>query len=83
LEDLTKNIQSSSLTVTKKTKEIAPGLQANILALKESMQKIIAGLVIQNRVSNGVFKTTNGTKVLTDSLRKSINKVYPRLVPST
>ena len=83
LEDLTKNIQSSSLTVTKKTKEIATGLQANILALKESMQKIIAGLVIQNRVTNGVFKTTNGTKMLTESLQKSINKVYPRLVPST
>ena len=43
------------------------------------MQKIIAGLVIQNRVSNGVFKTTNGTKMLTESLRKSIDKVYPKL----
>ena len=79
LKDLTNKIQSSSLTVSNKTKEIATGLQSNILALKESMQKIIAGLVIQNRVSNGVFKTTNGTKMLTESLRKSIDKVYPKL----
>ena len=79
---LTKKIESSRLATNIQNKEMATSLQSNILALKESMQKIIAGLVIQTRVTNGVFKTTNGTKMLTDSLRKSIDKVYPRLVPS-
>lgn len=75
LVDLTNKIGNVDSLLKSRNQEFATGLQSNILALKESMQKIIAGLVIQNRVSNGVFKTTNGTKMLTESLRKSLNKV--------
>jgi len=82
LIDLTNKIGNVDSLMNNRSQEFASGLQSNILALKESMQKIIAGLVIQNRVSNGVFKTTNGTKTLTDSLRKSLNKV-PSLSSAT
>lgn len=82
LIDLTNKIGNVDSLMNNRSQEFASGLQSNILALKESMQKIIAGLVIQNRVSNGVFKTTNGTKTLTDSLRKSLDKV-PSLSPAT
>jgi hypothetical protein len=82
LTDLTNKIGNVDSLMNNRSQVLATGLQSNILALKESMQKIIAGLVIQNRVSNGVFKTTNGTKTLTDSLRKSLNKV-PSLSSAT
>ena len=49
-------------------------LQNNILAMKEGMQKIIASLIIQRHMNNGVFKMTSGTKTLTDSIREAIQK---------
>lgn len=80
LGNLTNKIGNADLSMNNQNKIIATGVQENILALKESMQKIIAGLVIQTRVSNGVFKTTNGTKILTESLRKTLDKV-PAITP--
>ena len=71
LENLKKRISGEGLN---RSKNIAVGIQQNILALKEGMQKVIAGLVIQNQISNGILKTTSGTKKLTDSLNKSLNK---------
>jgi hypothetical protein len=64
-----KNIDSSTVN---KAKNIATSIQANILALKEGMQKIIAGLVIANNMKNGILKTTQNTKLLTDNLNKSL-----------
>lgn len=49
-------------------------LQNNILAIKEGMQKIIASLIIQRHMNNGVFKMTNSAKTLTDSIREALNK---------
>jgi hypothetical protein len=67
-----KNIDS---TFINKGKNIATSIQANILALKEGMQKIIAGLVIANNMKNGILKTTQNTKLLTDNLNKSLAKL--------
>jgi len=67
-----KNIDSSMVN---KGKNIATSIQANILALKEGMQKIIAGLVIANNMKNGILKTTQNTKRLTDNLNKSLAKL--------
>ena len=67
-----KKIDSSTVN---KAKNIATTIQANILALKEGMQKIIAGLVIANNMKNGILKTTQNTKLLTDNLNKSLAKL--------
>ena len=74
LANLKKLIGNEDLKANNRSKNIAVGIQENILALKEGMQKVIAGLVIQNQMSNGILKTTSGTKKLTDSLNKSLNK---------
>ena len=54
-----------------KNKERATEIQANILKLKEGIQKVIAGLVIQNQMNNGILKTTNAVKLLNDAITKS------------
>lgn len=54
---------------------LAIALQNNILAIKEGMQKIIASLIIQRHMNNGVLKMTSGTKTLTDSIREAMKKV--------
>ncbi len=53
---------------------LAIALQNNILAIKEGMQKIIASLIIQRHMNNGVFKMSSGAKTLTDSIREALNK---------
>ena len=67
-----KNIDSSFVN---KSKNIATTIHANILALKEGMQKIIAGLVIAKNMKNGILKTTKNTRLLTDNLNKSLSKL--------
>lgn len=75
VSELDKKLKDASKAINGQNKNMATGVYQNILALKEGMQKVIAGLVIQNQMSNGVLRTTSGTKALTDSLRKSLNKV--------
>jgi hypothetical protein len=53
---------------------LAIALQNNILAIKEGMQKILASLIIQKHMNNGVFKMSSSTKTLTDSVRDALNK---------
>jgi hypothetical protein len=62
-------------TMKNKDKNVATTIQGNILALKESMQKIIAGLVISKNMKNGILTTTKNTKLLTDNLNKSLAKL--------
>ena len=64
--ELYKNKQNTNLTIA---------IQNNILAVKEGMQKVIASLIIQKHMNNGVLKMTSGTKTLNDSLRESLNKI--------
>jgi hypothetical protein len=67
-----KNIETNN---NNSNKNMATSIQGNILALKESMQKIIAGLVISKNMKNGILTTTRNTKLLTDNLNKSLGKL--------
>jgi hypothetical protein len=77
LRTLNSQIGGADLTMNNTNKNLATNVQKNILQLKEGMQKVIAGLVIQNQISNGVLKTTRSTKTLTDSLNAALLKNIP------
>ena len=75
LNFLKEKIANADLYKNKQNTNLAIAIQNNILAVKEGMQKIIASLIIQKHMNNGVLKMTNGTKTLNDSLRVSLNKI--------
>jgi len=60
--------------VAAKNKERALAIHKNVLALKEGVQKVIAGLIVQNNMNNGVLKTTNATRLLNEVLATSISQ---------
>ena len=68
-------INSAEFYKSKENANLAIAIQNNILAVKESMQKVIASLVIQKHMNNGVLKMTSTNKMFNDSLRESINKI--------
>ena len=72
LKNRAKNVDVS---INKQNKEIGEMVRKNVLALKESVKKVFAKLVVQNQINNGVLKTSNKTKILTDSLTKSLAKM--------
>jgi hypothetical protein len=75
LDVLKEKIANADLYKNKQNTNLAIAIQNNILAVKEGMQKIIASLIIQKHMNNGVLKMTSGTKTLNDSLRESLNKI--------
>jgi hypothetical protein len=72
LKNRAKNIDTS---INKQNKEIGEMMRKNIIALRESVKKVFSRLIVQNKINEGVLKTTNRTKVFTDSLRKSLAKM--------
>ena len=72
LKNRAKNIDTS---INKQNKEIGQMMRKNIIALRESVKKVFSRLIVQNKINKGVLKTTNRTKVLSDSLRKSLAKM--------
>lgn len=74
LNALNKKLEDSNTKNKNYNNNLVVALQNNILAIKEGMQKIIASLIIQRHMNNGVFKMTSGTKTLTDSIREAIKK---------
>lgn len=74
LNALTKKLKDTESNNKNYNNNLMIALQNNILAMKEGMQKIIASLIIQRHMNNGVFKMTSGTKTLTDSIREAIRK---------
>lgn len=68
-------INSAEFYKTKQNTNLAISIQNNILAVKEGLQKVIASLVIQKHMNNGVLKMTSTNKMFNDSLRESINKI--------
>lgn len=74
LKNKAKNIDTS---INKQNKEIGEMMRKNIIGLRESVKKIFSRLIVQNKINKGVLKTTNRTKVLSDSLRKSLAKMPP------
>jgi hypothetical protein len=75
IKNLKNLILNSKLFKNKQNTNLAIAIQNNILAVKEGMQKIIASLIIQKHMNNGVLRITSGTKTLNDSLRESLNKI--------
>lgn len=75
LNTLNNKVKEAETYNKNRNNNLALALQNNILAIKEGMQKIIASLIIQRHMNNGVFKMTSGTKTLTDSIREAMKKV--------
>ena len=72
---LDKKVNEADLYKNKQNTNLAIAIQTNILAVKEGMQKIIASLIIQKHMNNGILKMTNSSKIFNDSLRDGINKI--------
>ena len=70
-----KKVNEHEIYKNKQNTNLAISLQNNILAVKEGLQKVIASLVIQKHMNNGVLKMTSTNKMFNDSLRESINKI--------
>lgn len=73
LNTLDKKVGEAKIYNENYNNNLAIALQNNILAIKEGMQKILASLIIQKHMNNGVFKMSSGTKTLTDSIRDALN----------
>ena len=78
LNELNDKINNAELYKNNHNDNLAVALQNNILAIKEGMQKIIASLIIQRHMNNGVFKMTSGSKTLTDSLKKAVEQTVTK-----
>jgi len=73
--ELDKKVNNADLYKNKQNTNLAIAIQNNVLAVKEGMQKIIASLIIQKHMNNGILKVTNNNRMLNDSIRESINKI--------
>ena len=67
---LDKNVKTNTQTFKDENKERAINIHSNIEKLKEGIQKVIAGLLLQNQMKNGILKTTNEVKLLRDAINK-------------
>lgn len=81
LNTLKNRAKSVDVSINKQNKEIGEMMRKNIIALRESVKKVFSRLIVQNNINKGVLKTTNRTKVLSDSLRKSLAKMPPVAAP--
>jgi hypothetical protein len=72
---LDKKVNEADLYKNNQNTNLAIAVQNNILAVKEGMQKIIASLIIQKHMNNGILKMSNSSKIFNDSLRDGINKI--------
>ena len=84
------NSNLTALDTTIKNTDIATGnkekalaIHKNVLALKEGVQKVIAGLIVQNNMNNGVLKTTSATRLLNEVLATSISADGNNVLGST
>ena len=75
LNILKEKVDNAELYKNKQNTNLSIAIQNNILAIKEGMQKVVASLIIQKHMNNGVLKMTGGTKTLNDSLRDSLRKI--------
>lgn len=82
LNVLKNRAKSVDTSINKQNKEIGQMMRKNIIALRESVKKVFSRLIVQNKINKGVLKTTNRTKVLSDSLRKSLAKMPPVAAPA-
>ena len=57
-----------------KPTNLAIAIQNNILAVKEAMMKIIAGLVVQTKMNNGALSVVSQTNAFQQGINDSLSK---------
>jgi len=75
LKNLKTNIEKEKATKKNENKAIGESINKNVLALKDGIKQAIKKIVVQNQINNGILKTSNTTKKLSDSLTKSLAKL--------
>ena len=75
LTSLKKRMDDADIVKDNKPTNLAIAIQNNILAVKEAMMKIIAGLVIQTKMNNGTLNVVSQTNAFQKTMTDSINNL--------
>ena len=75
LTSLKKRMDDADIVKDNKPTNLAIAIQNNILAVKEAMMKIIAGLVIQTKMNNGAINVVSQTNAFQKNMTDSINNL--------
>ena len=75
LTSLKKRMDDADIVKDNKPTNLAIAIQNNILAVKEAMMKIIAGLVIQTKMNNGALNVVSKTNAFQKNMTDSINNL--------
>jgi hypothetical protein len=74
LTALKKRMDDADIVKNNKPTNLAIAIQNNILAVKEAMMKIIAGLVVQTKMNNGALNVVSQTNAFQQSINDSLKK---------
>jgi hypothetical protein len=75
LTALKKRMDDADIVKDNKPTNLAIAIQNNILAVKEAMMKIIAGLVVQTKMNNGALSVVSQTNAFQQGLTDSISNL--------
>ena len=75
LTSLKNRMDNADIVKDNKPTNLAIAIQNNILAVKEAMMKIIAGLVIQTKMNNGALNVVSQTNAFQKTMTDSINNL--------
>ena len=75
LASLKNRMDNADIVKDNKPTNLAIAIQNNILAVKEAMMKIIAGLVIQTKMNNGALNVVSQTNAFQKTMTDSINNL--------
>ena len=74
LTALKNRIDNADIVKNNKPTNLAIAIQNNILAVKEAMMKIIAGLVVQTKMNNGALNVVSQTNAFQQGINDSLKK---------
>jgi hypothetical protein len=74
LTALKKRMDDADIVKNNKPTNLAIAIQNNILAVKEAMMKIIAGLVVQTKMNNGALNVVSQTNAFQQGINDSLKK---------
>jgi len=74
LTALKKRMDDADIVKNNKPTNLAIAIQNNILAVKEAMMKIIAGLVVQTKMNNGALNVVSQTTAFQQGIDDSLKK---------
>jgi hypothetical protein len=74
LTALKKRMDDADIVKNNKPTNLAIAIQNNILAVKEAMMKIIAGLVVQTKMNNGALNVVSQTNAFQQDINDSLKK---------